>query len=94
MHLNLASFSGRVKPEVLDNLLQAALKIRSQYSKLGVHFILVLRSDGEEQLEALRRQFRERVVPLGVPVYDEMSNAAHALIAMNQYESFIVSRGI
>ena len=94
MHLNLASFSGRVKPEVLDNLLQAALKIRSQYSKLGVHFILVLRSDGEEELEALRRRFRESVVPLGVPVYDEMSNAAHALIAMNQYESFIVSRGI
>ena len=92
MHLNLASFSGRVKPEVLENLVEAALRVRLKYAQLGIHFVLVLRSDGEAQLEGIRREFRDKLIPLGVPVYDEMSNAGHALIAMQQYERFILSR--
>ena len=92
MHLNLAAFVGRARPEVLDNLVQAALRVQTHFPGQA-HFVLVLRSDGEPQLEARKREFRERAVALGIPVFDEMSNAGHALAALQAHERFVVSRG-
>ncbi len=91
MHLNLAAFVGRTRPEVLDNLVQAALRVQTHFPGQA-HFVLVLRSDGEPQLEARKREFRERAVALGIPVFDEMSNAGHALAALQSHERFVVSR--
>ncbi|HYC44198.1 MAG TPA: acetate--CoA ligase family protein [Burkholderiales bacterium] len=88
MHLNLSAFVGRTKPEVLDNLVKAALRVQEHYPGQA-HFILVLRSDGDPPLEKRKREFRERAVALGVPVYDEMSNAGHALAALREYELFL-----
>ena len=56
------------------------------------HFVLVLRSDGEPELEARKREFARSAVALGVPVYDEMSNAGHALAALQFYEAFVHRR--
>ncbi len=92
MHLNLSAFVGRTKPEVLDNLVQAALRVQSHYPGQA-HFALVLRSDGEPSLEERKREFRARAVALGIPVYDEMANAGHALAALQAHERFIHSRG-
>ena len=91
MHLNLSAFVGRTKPEVLDNLVKAALRVQEHYPGQA-HFILVLRSDGEPELEKRKREFRERALALGVPVYDEMSNAGHALAALQSYERFLHKR--
>jgi acyl-CoA synthetase (NDP forming) len=91
MHLNLSAFVGRTKPEVLDNLVKAALRVQEHYPGQA-HFILVLRSDGEPVLENRKREFRERALALGVPVYDEMSNAGHALAALQSYEHFLHKR--
>jgi acyl-CoA synthetase (NDP forming) len=91
MHLNLSAFVGRTKPEVLDNLVQAALRVQEHYPGQA-HFILVLRSDGEPQLEERKREFRSKAVALGVPVYDEMANAGAALAALQAYERFLHSR--
>jgi acyl-CoA synthetase (NDP forming) len=91
MHLNLSAFVGRAKPEVLDNLVQAAMRVQEQYPGQA-HFVLVLRSDGDPPLEARKREFREKAVALGVPVYDEMSNAGYALAAMQQHERFVNKR--
>jgi len=91
MHLNLSAFVGRTKPEVLDNLVKAALRVQEHYPGQS-HFVLVLRSDGDPPLEARKREFRERAVALGVPVYDEMSNAGHALAALQSYERFLHKR--
>ena len=93
MHLNLSAFVGRTKPEVLDNLVKAALRVQEHYPGQA-HFVLVLRSDGDPPLEARKREFRERAVALGVPVYDEMSNAGHALSALQTYERFLHKRGV
>lgn len=87
MHLNLSAFAGRAKPEVLDNLMAAALRIQEKYPNRS-HFILVLRSDGEPVLEARKREFRDKAVALGVPVYDEMSNAGHPLAALAAFERY------
>ena len=91
MHLNLSAFVGRAKPEVLDNLMAAALRVQEKYPGQA-HFVLVLRSDGEPALEERKRAFRDKAVALGVPVYDEMSNAGHALAALKAHERFIYTR--
>jgi acyl-CoA synthetase (NDP forming) len=91
MHLNLAAFVGRTKAEVLDNLVQAALRVQARYPGKA-HFVLVLRSDGEPALEERKRTFRAHAVALGVPVYDEMANAGHALAALASHERFVYTR--
>jgi acyl-CoA synthetase (NDP forming) len=92
MHLNMSAFVGRTKPEVLDNLVLAALRVQEHYPGLA-HFLLVLRSDGDPSLEKRKREFRAKAVALGVPVYDEMSNAGSALAALQAHEQFLHSRG-
>jgi acyl-CoA synthetase (NDP forming) len=91
MHLNLSAFVGRTKPEVLDNVVAAAMRVQERYPGQA-HFVLVLRSDGEPQLEERKREFRAKAVALGVPVYDEMSNAGGALAALAAHERYIHSR--
>jgi acyl-CoA synthetase (NDP forming) len=91
MHLNLSAFAGRTKAEVLDNLVQAALRVQARYPGQA-HFVLVLRSDGEPALEERKRAFRARAVALGIPVYDEIANAGHALAALAWHERFVHSR--
>jgi acyl-CoA synthetase (NDP forming) len=88
MHLNMAAFAGRAKTEVLDNLVHAALRVQSHYPGQA-HFLLVLRSDGEPKLEERKREFRARAAALGIPVYDEMSNAGAALAALQSHEQFL-----
>ena len=93
MHLNLSAFVGRSKPEVLDNLMAAALRVQQKYPGQA-HFLLVLRSDGEPALEERKREFRNKAVALGVPVYDEMSNAGYALAALKWHERFVHTRSV
>ena len=57
-----------------------------------VHFVLVLRSDGDPQLEERRRGFRAKAVALGIPVYDEIVDAGRALAALAFHERFVHSR--
>jgi acyl-CoA synthetase (NDP forming) len=91
MHLNLSAFVGRSRPEVLDNLMQAALRVQARYPGQA-HFVLVLRSDGEPALEERKRAFRAAALALGIPVYDEMANAGRALSALAWHERFIHAR--
>jgi len=91
MHLNLSAFVGRTKPEVLDNLVAAALRVQGKYPGRS-HFVLVLRSDGEPALEARKREFRDKATALGVPVYDEMAGAGHPLAALATFERFKADR--
>jgi len=91
MHLNLSAFVGRTRPEVLDNLVQAALRVQQHYPGRS-HFVLVLRSDGEPTLEERKRAFRAGATALGIPVYDEISSAGRALAALAFHERFLASR--
>ncbi|MEO7726479.1 MAG: CoA-binding protein [Burkholderiales bacterium] len=92
MHLNMSAFAGRTPPEVIENVLQAALRVQTHYPGQA-HFLLVLRSDGDPELEARKRKFRDSALALGIPVYDEMSNAGHALAALQAHERFVHTRG-
>jgi acyl-CoA synthetase (NDP forming) len=93
VHLNMVAFSGRTKPEILDNLMQAVVRVQSKYPNQS-HFVLVLRSDGDPEIEARKRDFRARAVALGIPVFDEMTNAGKALSAVAAVERFRRARGL
>jgi acyl-CoA synthetase (NDP forming) len=92
MHLNMAPFVGRSKPEVLDNVVQAGLRVQSKFPGQA-HFLLVLRSDGEPQIETRKREFRAKAVELGIPVFDEIGPAGLALKALRAHERFVQLRG-
>jgi acyl-CoA synthetase (NDP forming) len=92
MHLNLASFLGRGPIDPLDNLIHAAVNVQTQFPGQA-HFMLVLRSDGEPSLEESKRMYRTRALEAGIPVYDELSNAAMALTAIRHVENFLKSAG-
>jgi acyl-CoA synthetase (NDP forming) len=91
MHLNMSAFVGRSKPEVLDNVAKAALRVQEHYPGQA-HFVLVLRSDGDPPLEERKREFRARALALGIPVYDEIANAGHALAGLQRFERFVNKR--
>jgi acyl-CoA synthetase (NDP forming) len=88
MHLNMAAFVGRTKSDVMGNLMQAALRVQSRYPGRA-HFVLALRSDGEPEVEARKREFRAQALALGIPVYDEMINVGWALAALAAHERFL-----
>ncbi|HEV7799432.1 MAG TPA: hypothetical protein VGP15_00020, partial [Burkholderiales bacterium] len=58
------------------------------------HFVLVLRTDGEPKLEQLRMKLRMHAGELGVPVYNELTQAGAALAALSRHERFLHSRGL
>ena len=87
MHLNLASFQGRGPIDPLENLIQAAVRTQERFPGRA-HFMLVLRSDGEAALDDLKRKYRTRANEAGIPVYDELANAARALSSVQTLERF------
>ena len=87
LHLNLAAFVGRTRGDVLGNLMQAVLRVQSRHPG-RTHFALVLRSDGEPEVEERKRGFRAEACALGIPVFDEIHDAAHALAALAAHERF------
>jgi len=91
MHLNLSVFVGRTSDDVLDNLVQAALRVQEHHPGKA-HFVLVLRSDGDPELEERRRGFRAKAAALDIPVYDEIADAGAALAALAAHERFVHTR--
>lgn len=92
MHLNLAAFVNRGPIDPLDNLITAAVRVQEKFPGQA-HFLLVLRSSGAPAVEEGKQRYRERAMSVGIPVYDELSNAAVALSAVSRYEAFRAERG-
>lgn len=88
MHLNLAAFLGRGPIDPMDNLINAAVSVQTKFPGQA-HFMLVLRSDGDPDLEESKRTYRARALDAGIPVYDELANAAMALTAIRHVEEHL-----
>lgn len=86
MHLNLASFVGRGDNDPLANLIRVAEQARHAHPGRA-HFVLVLRADGSAELDDTRRTYRQRALDAGIPVYDEIVDAALALAGVRHLES-------
>lgn len=85
MHVNLAAFVGRGGGDPVHNLIQAAVRVQETHPG-SAHFLMVLRVDGSPELEARRRLYRKTALDVGIPVYDELLDAAHALRAVRWIE--------
>jgi hypothetical protein len=94
MHVNLPVFvaSADQRADVVGNLIEAAMRVRGACPGKA-HFVLVLRSDGSAASDAMKRRHRETATRLGIPVFDEMTNAAGALAAVAACERFRATRG-
>ncbi|MEP7206747.1 MAG: CoA-binding protein [Casimicrobiaceae bacterium] len=85
MHINLAAFVGRGGGDPVDNLIQAAVRVQETHPGRA-HFMIVLRVDGSPELDEQRRRYRELALSVGIPVYDELVDAAYALRAVRWIE--------
>lgn len=94
VHLNLPVFvkSADQRADFLGNLVAAALRAGERHPGVA-HFALALRSDGSAVCDERKRAFRETAVRAGIPVFDELSNAADALAAVAAHERFVSARG-
>jgi len=85
MHINLAAFVGRGGADPIDNLIQAAVNVQQSHPGRA-HFLIVLRVDGSPELDERRRHYRQVALGVGIPVYDELVEAARALRAVRCIE--------
>lgn len=93
MHINLPMFmaSADQRADFLQNLVDALIRVRARHADRA-HLALVLRSDGSEESERRRREFRRTAVHHGIPVYDEIVNAAAALAGVAFLERHLCGR--
>jgi acyl-CoA synthetase (NDP forming) len=85
MHLNMPVIASYRDSDMLGNLIAAALAAGAG-DPGRAHLILVLRSDGEPEIEAKKQEYRRRALAAGIPVYDEIADAADALAALSRFE--------
>jgi hypothetical protein len=72
--------------DMLGNIIRAALKVR-EGSEGGMRIALVLRSDGDPEIEERKREYRRTAIQSGVAVFDELAQAAKALACMQLVEA-------
>ncbi|MHB8600764.1 MAG: CoA-binding protein [Ktedonobacteraceae bacterium] len=89
IHLNVATILGFTDQEVdvMGNIIQAVNQLQSRYPDRP-HCLLVLRTDGDPATETLKRIERTQAVALGIPVYDELTDAGYALAGIQAYERY------
>jgi acyl-CoA synthetase (NDP forming) len=87
IHINMTVVLSFRHVDMLGNLIDAALRVK-QSDIGGMHLALVLRSDGEAEVEERKREYRQRAVSAGIPVFDELVPAANALACVRHFETF------
>lgn len=87
MHVNMTVVLSFRHVDMLGNLMNAILRVKSR-DRSGMHVVLVLRSDGDPDIEGPKREYRRRAVAAGLPVFDELTSAAEALACVRHFETF------
>ena len=87
MHVNMTVVLSFRHVDMLGNLMNAVLRVKAR-NRSGMHVVLVLRSDGDPDIEGPKREYRDRAVAAGLPVFDELSTAANALACVRHFEIF------
>ena len=84
--MNVPVILGYSHADILGNLMAATLEV-SNADATAAHVLLVLRSDGEPEIEALKADMSARARAAGIPVYGELTEAARALRGFAVYEA-------
>lgn len=85
IHMNVPVILGYSHADILGNLMDATVAARAR-GATNAHVLLVLRSDGEPEIERLKADMRKRALDAGIPVYNELVDAARALSGYAAYE--------
>ena len=85
VHMNLAAFVGRGNIDPVDKLIAAAVAVHRLHAGAS-HLVIVLRVDGSPELDERGDGIAQRRFNDGIPVYDELVDAAHALRAVQSIE--------
>lgn len=88
LHVNLPVFTTSVNQsvDVIGGLVREAVRIRASGGDVP-RILLVLRSDGAPATDERRRADRTSALAAGVPVFDELVDAAKALGALAAWEA-------
>ena len=86
IHVNMTVILAFRHVDMLGNIIRAALDVRERGGN-GMHFALVLRSDGDPEIEQRKRAYREQAIASGVAVFDELAQAAKALSCVRIFEA-------
>jgi len=87
IHVNMTVILSFRHVDMVGNIVGAALKMRDRAAKT-IHVALVLRSDGEREIEERKREYRRAAVDRGIAVFDELPAAAQALACVRAVEGF------
>lgn len=93
MHINLSvmvAAEGAEAP-VVRKLLDALVAVTAESQVVPV---LVLRSDGEADIETLKRDLSRLAHESSVPVYDEFPAAVRSLVALRNFRSALSQEGV
>lgn len=93
MHLNMPVLLSYRDSAMVPNIVDAAIDYRRSATPKDPHLVLVLRSDGTEQVDSVRRTERWRAVEAGIPVVDSFSIAGSVLAALSCFETHL-GRGV
>jgi len=87
LHLNIPVILGYYGEALFDRLVESAMAVRAGHVGKG-HFVLVLRSDGSEEVDRRRRVYREKALAHGVAVFNGLPQVARALAALATLERY------
>ena len=91
IHVNMTVILSFRHVDMLANIVGAALRVRERAAS-SMHIALVLRSDGEADIEEQKREQRLDAVRRGVPAFDELVDAAKALACVAAIERYRETR--
>ncbi|GAA4349084.1 CoA-binding protein [Variovorax defluvii] len=86
IHVNMTVILGFRHVDMLGNIIRAVLRVRES-DRSGLHVALVLRSDGDAETEQRKRDYCAQAMASGVPVFDELAQAARGLAALRTIEA-------
>lgn len=86
IHANMTVITDFQHVDMLKNIIAAVTQAR-QHGRGVAHLILVLRSDGDAEIEERKRGYRRDSVQAGIPVFDEIAEAAKALACLRVIEA-------
>jgi acyl-CoA synthetase (NDP forming) len=86
IHVNVPVILGYTHVDILGQLIEATLAARAR-APHPAHVVLVLRSDGEAEIESRKAALRSRALEAGIAVFDELDIAARALAGLRPFEA-------
>lgn len=88
LHLNMPVLVSYRESRIIPNIVDAAIANRRSAAKESPHLVMVLRSDGTDEVERLKRSESQRAAEAGIPVFDNFAVATRAIGALARFEAF------